>query len=151
MAMTLDDGAGTDPLLDRAAQELRDEETPSWVAASAAILATLRRTTRRTTPVDAAFPGGAGGDSLRIGDHVVRLSILRSLGDLPSRVRAVDLTLEGRTVTGAELDIAIPYLQDLDHLVAAIETRVTEALREILGTTVPSEGVRIHVVDVLAP
>ncbi|MFW0872637.1 hypothetical protein [Rhodococcoides corynebacterioides] len=151
MAVTLDDGAGADPILDRAARELRDEETPSWVTVSAAILETLRRTTRRTTPIDAAFPSEAAGDTLRIGDHVVRLAVLRALGGLPCRVRAVELDVEGRRLTGASLDIAIPYLQDLDDLVAAIETRVVDALAEVAGIPLSPADVRIHVVDVVAP
>ncbi|MDV7196429.1 hypothetical protein R4172_02485 [Rhodococcus kroppenstedtii] len=151
MAVTLDDGAGADPILDRAARELRDEETPSWVTVSAAILETLRRTTRRTTPIDAAFPSEAAGDTLRIGDHVVRLAVLRALGGLPSRVRAVKLDVDGRRLIGASLDIAIPYLQDLDDLVVAIETRVVDALAEVVGVRVSPSNVRIHVVDVVAP
>ncbi|KIQ16843.1 hypothetical protein [Rhodococcus sp. MEB064] len=145
----IDDPA--DPVLTRAAQELRDEDVPSWVEASTAILAALRKTARRTRALDAVFPDGAAGDSLRIADHLVLLAVSRAVADLPCTMRAIDLDVEGRRCTGASLDVAVPYGEDVSELALALTRLTADAVNTTLGTTLTADDVAVHVVDVLLP
>ncbi|MBY6680468.1 hypothetical protein HQ312_05330 [Rhodococcus sp. BP-316] len=140
-----------DPVLSRAAQELRDEEVPSWVEASTAILAALRATARRTRALDASHPGFVDGDSLRVGDHLVLLSIARALSELPCGVKGIDLDVDGRRCTGVSLDIAVTYGQDMAALAVTLTGRTADAVNTTLGTALTAEDVAVHVVDVLLP
>ncbi|MGB6181318.1 MAG: hypothetical protein WBF79_08765 [Rhodococcus sp. (in: high G+C Gram-positive bacteria)] len=143
-----------DPLMDRAARELREEETPSWAKASTAIMSALRATTRRTRMLDASFPDDgstSAGDSLLVADQVVKLGIVRASADLPCTIRGIDLDIDERDVTGLTLEIAVTYGEDMRALALAVADRAAASVNSDLGDTVGERDVSVSIVDVSLP
>ena len=94
-----------DSVLARAATELRDApQEPNWVDISASILTKVRNTTRRTWPIDGAFPASSAArptDTLRVSDHIVKTTLRRALADVHgAQPTEIDLDLDDHACTG---------------------------------------------------
>ncbi|MGU3436650.1 hypothetical protein ACNHUS_26985 [Actinomycetes bacterium M1A6_2h] len=149
--MAVNESAHMDEVLNRAAQELRDEEQPSWLELSSRILSSVRDTTRRSWPLDARFPTDQRGDTLRVSDVVVRLEVVRGV-DIPGcSVSSVDLQIDGHTCTGASIDMTAEYGFDIQELARTVARLAAESIDRALGTELTAGDVDVNVVDVTLP
>ncbi|NIL74831.1 MULTISPECIES: hypothetical protein [Nocardiaceae] len=151
MEMTPDEP--DDALLARAAQELSaHDREPRWVDISSSVLAKVRATTRRTWPVDATYPAESveqGHDTLRISDHIVRLTVRRALlGVHGADPIAVDLELDGHTCIGAAITVTGAYGTDLHAVGLDLGNLARTTLTDLLGHHIDDTAVTVHFEDV---
>lgn len=147
-----------DPLLERAAVELRNEDDPSWLTVSTAILTKLRATARRTRVIDAVFPPDSAldgdesdGDTLRVSDQLVLLEISRALREVRCDVRNVELDVVDRhRCAGVHVDIAVFFDDDFSALAALVAERTGAAVETVLGPILGLDDITVHIADLLA-
>ena len=142
-----------DPILQRAAQELRQApEEPRWVDISSTIVSRVRATTRRTWPVDAVFPTSPAervSDSLRISDHVVRTAILRGLsGVRGSQPVDISLYLDDHACTGLFIAVVGVYGSDLQAVGDELASIAAAVVRETLGVSIERTDIDVRVDDI---
>jgi hypothetical protein len=151
--MEMNPGEPDDALLARAARELlAHDPEPRWLDISNSVLAKVRSTTRRTWPVDAAFPGEAvvdGSDTLRISDHVVRTTLRRALlGVHGAEPIAVELQLDGHTCIGAAITVAGAYGTDLHAVGRELADLAHSTLTELLGLPIADTDITVRFEDI---
>ncbi|MCJ0978821.1 hypothetical protein MTX35_13985 [Rhodococcus sp. ARC_M12] len=142
-----------DMVLARAATELRDApQEPNWVDISSSIIAKVRNTTRRTWPIDSAFPAGSGaeaGDSLRISDHIVKTTLRRALAGVHgAQPTEIDLHLDDHACIGLFIAVIGVYGDDLQAAGDRLASIAIETVWELLGITLGREEVEIRVDDI---
>ncbi|MEH6794392.1 MAG: hypothetical protein V7694_09675 [Rhodococcus sp. (in: high G+C Gram-positive bacteria)] len=142
-----------DMVLARAATELRDApQEPNWVDISSSIIAKVRNTTRRTWPIDSAFPPGSGagaGDSLRISDHIVKTTLRRALAGVHgAQPTEIDLHLDDHACIGLFIAVIGVYGDDLQAAGDRLASIAIETVWELLGITLGREEVEIRVDDI---
>ncbi|SNT40991.1 hypothetical protein [Rhodococcoides kyotonense] len=151
--MEMNPGEPDDALLARAARELMAHDPePRWVDVSNSVLARVRATTRRTWPVDAAFPGESAverPDTLRISDHIVRTTLRRALlGVHGAEPIAIDLQLDGHTCIGAAITVTGVYGTDLHAVGRELGDLAHSALTGLLGLPIADAAVTVHFEDI---
>ncbi|MDV6303176.1 hypothetical protein R3P93_11465 [Rhodococcus cerastii] len=142
-----------DSVLARAATELRDAPPePNWVDISASILTKVRNTTRRTWPIDSAYPlGSTAGpaDSLRISDHIVKTTLRRALaGVRGAQPTEIDLDLDDHACIGLFVAVIGVYGDDLQAAGDELATIAIDTVSDLLGTTLGRDVVEIRVDDI---
>lgn len=142
-----------DSVLARAATELRDApQEPNWVDISASILTKVRNTTRRTWPIDGAFPAGSAArptDTLRVSDHIVKTTLRRALADVHgAQPTEIDLDLDDHACTGLFVAVIGVYGDDLQAAGDELATIAIDTVSDLLGVTLGREVVEIRVDDI---
>lgn len=143
-----------DDVLARAASELREHEEPGWSAASRSVLRAVRGATRRSVPLEAAWPSGAdGADRLLVSDLVVVRLVAAALravdGVAPGRVV---LAVRDRRCEGAEVQVVARYGTDLAAAARQVRAVVVAVLDDVLGPVgagAPARAVDVVVDDVV--
>ena len=130
-----------DGILERAARELREApQEPRWVDISNTIISRVRATTRRTWPVDAAYPTAPpdrASDSLRVSDHVVRTAILRALSGVHEHV-----------CTGLSVAVVGAYGEDLQAVGNELAAIAISVVHELLGVDLVRADIDVRVDDI---
>ncbi len=145
--------------LARAARQARDAPEPGWVQISDAVLAKVRATSRRTTPIAASTsdlpPTGESpreGESTHISDHVIATHLNRAITAAhPCALADVVLSLDGDQFLGASVHVVGAYGADLHALGEQVRGTATTVLRELLGPHHPPltiEQVHVRVSDI---
>ncbi|MFY2790155.1 hypothetical protein [Rhodococcus sp. MALMAid1271] len=140
-------------VLARAATELRGapQET-NWVDISSSILSKVRNTTRRTWPLDSAFPSGSGSgraDTLRISDHIVKTTVRRALaGVRGAQPTEIDLDLDDHACIGMSIAVIGVYGDDLQAAGDELATIAIGVLSDLLAVTLDREAVDVRVDDI---
>ncbi|MCZ4517433.1 hypothetical protein O4220_02825 [Rhodococcus ruber] len=142
-----------DSVLARAATELRDApQEPNWVDISASIITKVRNTTRRTWPIDSAFPSGSAAgpaDSLRVSDHIVKTTLRRALADVHgAQPTEIDLDLDDHACTGLFVAVIGVYGDDLQAAGDELATIAIDTVSDLLGVTLGRDVVEIRVDDI---
>ena len=142
-----------DVVLARAATELRDApQEPNWVDISSSIIAKVRNTTRRTWPIDSAFPPGSGagtGDSLRISDHIVKTTLRRALAGVHgAQPTEIDLHLDDHACIGLFIAVIGVYGDDLQAAGDELATIAIDVVTDLLGTGLDRGVVDVRVDDI---
>lgn len=142
-----------DGILERAARELREApEEPRWVDISNTIVSRVRATTRRTWPVDAAYPTAPpnrASDSLRVSDHVVRTAILRALSGVhDSQPTDIALYLDEHVCTGLSVAVVGAYGKDLQAVGNELAAIAISVVRELLGVDLVRADIDVRVDDI---
>lgn len=142
-----------DSVLARAATELRDApQEPNWVDISASIISKVRNTTRRTWPVDSAFPAGSGADpqdSLQVSDHIVKTTLRRALADVHgAQPTEIDLHLDDHACIGLFVAVIGVYGDDLQAAGDQLATIAIDVVSDLLGVTLDRDVVEIRVDDI---
>lgn len=140
----------TDDVLTRAARTARTSPEPGWVDISATIKHRLRSVTRRSRPIRAVADNGA---PLFIADRVLMSLLSAAIAELRCELDRVQLIGDRDTCTGATLDVATLYgqdLHDLHDLAAQIRTTTYRVFTDLLGPIDPpfgTDGVDITITD----
>ena len=147
-----------DAVLARAATELRDApQEPNWVDISSSIIAKVRNTTRRTWPIDSAFPAGSpfstdtarSQDSLKISDRIVKTTLRRALAGVHgAQPTEIDLELDDHTCIGLAIAVIGVYGDDLQAAGDELATIAIDTVSDLLGVTLGREVVEIRVDDI---
>ncbi|CCQ14010.1 putative uncharacterized protein [Rhodococcus sp. AW25M09] len=142
-----------DSVLARAAAELRDApQEPNWVDISSSILTKVRNTTRRTWPIDSAFPGGSGAgpaDTLRISDHIVKTTLRRALaGVRGAQPTEIDLDLDGHACIGLSLAVIGVYGDDLQAAGDELAMIAIDVVSDLLAISLDRDAVDVRVDDI---
>ena len=140
-------------VLARAATELREApQEPNWVDISSSILAKVRNTTRRTWPIDSAFPAGSAADprdSLRISDHIVKTTLRRALAGVHgAQPTEIDLDLDDHACTGLFVAVIGVYGDDLQAAGEELASIAIDVVANLLGVTLGRDAVEIRVDDI---
>ncbi len=142
-----------DSVLARAATELRDApQEPNWVDISASILTKVRNTTRRTWPIDSAFPSSSAAgpaDSLRVSDHIVKTTLRRALADVHgAQPTEIDLDLDDHACIGLFVAVIGVYGDDLQAAGDELATIAIDTVSDLLGVTLGRDVIEIRVDDI---
>ncbi|OZC90347.1 hypothetical protein CH254_02410 [Rhodococcus sp. 06-412-2C] len=142
-----------DSVLARAATELRDApQEPNWVDISASIITKVRNTTRRTWPIDSAFPSDSAAgpaDSLRVSDHIVKTTLRRALADVHgAQPTEIDLDLDDHACIGLFVAVIGVYGDDLQAAGDELATIAIDTVSDLLGVTLGRDVVEIRVDDI---
>lgn len=147
-----------DSVLARAATELRDApQEPNWVDISASIITKVRNTTRRTWPIDSAFPAGSASstdgarpqDTLRISDHIVKTTLRRALADVHgAQPTEIDLHLDDHACIGLFIAVIGVYGDDLQAAGDELATIAIDVVSDLLGTELDRGVVDVRVDDI---
>ena len=147
--------------LARAARRLRDAPKPGWTQISDAVLAKVRATSRRTTPVAASTSdlprtgeSPPGGESTHISDQVIATHLNRAI-TAAHRCALVDvvLSLDGDAFLAATLYVVGAYGADLHVLGEQVRVTAGGVLTDLLGPHHPPltlEQVDVRVSDITA-
>jgi hypothetical protein len=140
-------------VLARAATELREApQEPNWVDISSSILAKVRNTTRRTWPIDSAFPAGSAADSrdsLRISDHIVKTTLRRALAGVHgAQPTEIDLDLDDHACIGLAIAVIGVYGDDLQAAGDELATIAIDVVANLLGVTLDRDVVEVRVDDI---
>jgi hypothetical protein len=139
----------TDDVLSRAAHAARDHAEPGWVDISATIKQRLRSITRRSRPIR----GAAGsGTTLFITDLVLISALRVAIAELRCELDRVQLIGDGDTCTGAVLDVAALYGQNLYDLADQIRTNAYRVFTDLLGPIDPpfgTDGIDVIITDLI--
>ncbi|MDJ0393672.1 hypothetical protein QMK17_10055 [Rhodococcus sp. G-MC3] len=143
----------SDSILARAARELKDAPAePRWLDISSSIISKVRSTTRRTWPVDGAFPtspSARDADTLRISDLVVRTAILRSLqGVRGSQPTDISLYLDDHVCTGLSISVVGVYGSDLQAVGNELAGIAIGIVADVLGIALTRDEVDVRVDDI---
>jgi len=137
----------TDDVLSRAARAARTSPEPGWFDISATIKHRLRSVTRRSRPIRAVADNGA---PLFIADRVLMSLLSAAIAELRCELDRVQLIGDSDTCTGAILDVATLYGQDLHDLADQIRTTAYLVFTDLLGPIDPpfgADGVDITIID----
>ncbi|WP_032402238.1 hypothetical protein [Rhodococcoides fascians] len=142
-----------DSVLARAATELRDApQEPNWVDISASIITKVRNTTRRTWPIDSAFPSGSAAgpaDSLRVSDHIVKTTLRRALADVHgAQPTEIELDLDDHACIGLFVAVIGVYGDDLQAAGDELAIIAIDTVSDLLGVTLGRDVVEIRVDDI---
>ncbi|GGC75230.1 hypothetical protein IEU95_01200 [Hoyosella rhizosphaerae] len=148
-----DPSAEFDALLQRAAQEVReDDDNDSWLRVTESIFAKVRASTRHSVPLRAELSADlvARGDQLFITDIVVKQILRDALegigGTAPLRMH---FDIDNGICQGIEIDLTAEYGTDLKKSSRDIRNLVHEVLRVELGSAATTpENIKIHIADV---
>lgn len=147
--------------LARAARRLRDAPEPGWTQISDAVIAKVRATSRRTTPVAASIsdlpPSGESpreGESTHISDQVIATHLNRAITAAHRCALAdVVLSLDGDEFLAATLYVVGAYGADLHVLGEQVRVTAIGVLTDLLGPHHPPltlEQVDVRVSDITA-
>ncbi|MDV8021053.1 hypothetical protein [Rhodococcus sp. IEGM 1330] len=142
-----------DSVLARAATELRDApQEPNWVDISSSIIAKVRNTTRRTWPIDSAFPTGSDAgpqDSLKISDHIVKTTLRRALAGVHgAQPTEIDLHLDDNACVGLFIAVIGVYGDDLQAAGDELASIAIDVVEDLLGATLDRDVVEVRVDDI---
>lgn len=144
---------GTDgTVVERAARELRSQPTdPQWIDISSSIISSIRVATRRTWPLDAAYPAGSAarpGDTLQISDQVVKTAAHRALaGTNGAYTTKVDLDVDEHHCNGAHLTVTGIYGDVLPVTGEELARLTASTLTDLLGLPVEPAAVTVEFDD----
>lgn len=121
-----------------------------WTSAS--IITKVRNTTRRTWPIDSAFPSGSDSgpaDSLRVSDHIVKTTLRRALADVHgAQPTEIDLDLDDHACIGLFVAVIGVYGDDLQAAGDELATIAIDTVSDLLGVTLGRDVVEIRVDDI---
>jgi len=145
--------------LARAALRLRDAPEPGWTQISDSVIAKVRATSRRTTPVAASTidlprTGEAPreGESTHVSDQVIATHLNRAITAAhPCALADVVLSLDGDQLLGASVHVVGAYGADLHVLGEQVRVTAIGVLTDLLGPHHPPltiEQVHVRVSDI---
>jgi len=144
-----------------ASRRLAEAPEPGWVAIRDSVIAKVRSTARRTTPVAASTsdltPAGVPaheGESTHVSDHVIATHLNRAITEAHRCAPAeIVLPLAGDRFRAASVHVVGAYGADLHALGEAVRATATTVLTDLLGPQHPPldiDQVEVLVDDVTA-
>ncbi len=147
--------------LGRATRRLRDAPEPGWTRISDSVIAKVRATSRRTTPVAASLSDlprteapVREGESTHVSDHVIATHLNRAITAAhPCALADVVLSLDGDMFLAASVHVVGEYGADLHVLGEQVRVTAIGVLTDLLGPHHPPltlEQVDVRVSDITA-